>query len=71
MRTLHLYITGQIPGGLGRTLLVFAFVPLPGNVLNPSLQNHPQHGPHRILWIPNFVFQLAGAALLWRANRGI
>jgi hypothetical protein len=71
MRTLHLDITGRILGGLGRTLLVFAIVPLPGNVLNRSLQNHLQHGPHLILWIRNFVFQVAGAALLWRANRGI
>lgn len=36
-----------------------------------SLASHPEFAPHVLIWAPNFVFQAAGAVLLWRANRGI
>jgi len=45
-------------------LIYYSFI-----VLAQAWQNHPERAPCVIVWLPNFIFQIVGAGLLWQANR--
>ena len=40
-------------------------------ILAQAWAEHADRAPYLIVWLPDFIFQAAGAVLLWRANRGL
>jgi len=47
-------------------VIYYAFI-----LVGSALDAKPQYLPHLWMWVPNFLFQIVGATMLWRVNRGL
>ena len=47
-------------------VIYYAFI-----LAGSALESRSGYLPHLWMWAPNFLFQIIGASLLWRANRGL
>lgn len=46
-------------------LVYYAFL-----IVAQAFETRAEYAPWLIVWIPNLLFQAAGAWLMWRVNRG-